>query len=200
MLPWQCLGRYQELCGSSVFVDVDFPDLMLRKRDIVLNTPELGAAFAPFEALGNPPLLLCSRQYFQVGCDLRRVSSLESALSSVIHLAEACFLFVAEVSITYMPTDSADALVEWASSLGDCELHLSCRTVCVPQPPVRDLQIGVSGSQLLPTRADTAGGPRPPFCSDHVAPLRAAEHAAEVRRQVPSGGGPAQTLHGARLA
>ncbi|KAL8365813.1 hypothetical protein RB595_004540 [Gaeumannomyces hyphopodioides] len=124
VLPWQCLTRYPDLCGSAVFVDVDFPDLVLKKRAVVLDTPELGGPFAPLETVETPPVFLRSRRYVQVGCDLRDVPSLESALASVVDLAQASFLFVAEVSITYMPTNYADVVIQWASSLGDSNFCL----------------------------------------------------------------------------
>ncbi|KLU81595.1 leucine carboxyl methyltransferase 2 [Magnaporthiopsis poae ATCC 64411] len=124
VLPWQCLTRYPDLCESAVFVDVDFPDLVLKKRAVVLDTPELRGPFAPLETVEAPLVLLRSHRYFQVGCDLRDVPSLESALASVVDLAQASFLFVAEVSITYMPSNSADAVIQWASTLGDSNFCL----------------------------------------------------------------------------
>lgn len=124
VLPWQCLARYPDLCDSAVFVDVDFPDLVLKKRAVVLDTPELRDPFAPLETVETRPVLLRSRRYVQVGCDLRGVPSLESALASVVDLAQASFLFVAEVSITYMPTNYADAVIQWASTLGDSNFCL----------------------------------------------------------------------------
>lgn len=94
---------------------------MLKKRAIVLGTPQL------HELLGDSPaisekatdqILLRSDKYCQIGCDLRELESLRNCLESFLNLAECSVLFVAEVSITYMDTFSADALVQWASSIG----------------------------------------------------------------------------------
>ncbi|KAI6345074.1 hypothetical protein MCOR14_008554, partial [Pyricularia oryzae] len=119
VLPWQCLTRYSKDCDSVLFVDVDFPDLILRKRNVVLDTPELKDRFAPLETLDTPPVFLRSSRYVQVGCDLRDIGSLQAALESLVDIKATSFLFVAEVSITYMETDAADAVIQWASTLGD---------------------------------------------------------------------------------
>ncbi|TLD05301.1 uncharacterized protein PgNI_09679 [Pyricularia grisea] len=119
VLPWQCLTRYSKDCDSVLFVDVDFPDLILRKRNVVLETPELKDRFAPLETLDTPPIFLRSSRYVQVGCDLRDIGSLQAALESLVDITAASFLFVAEVSITYMETDAADAVIQWANTLGD---------------------------------------------------------------------------------
>ncbi|TLD34233.1 hypothetical protein PspLS_00787 [Pyricularia sp. CBS 133598] len=119
VLPWQCLTRYSKECDSVLFVDVDFPDLILRKRNVVLETAELRDRFAPLATLDTPPIFLRSSRYVQVGCDLRDIGSLQKALESLVEIKAASFLFVAEVSITYMETDAADAVIQWASTLCD---------------------------------------------------------------------------------
>ncbi|KAK0635117.1 hypothetical protein B0T17DRAFT_586727 [Bombardia bombarda] len=129
VLPWQCLTRYPDGCKDAVFVDVDFPDLIERKRQTVVGTPELlgaftGVATAATEEL-PPNVVFRSDQYVQVGCDLRQLGTLRAALVSVLgDLSECVFLFVAEVSITYMETEGADGVVEWAAGLGDSEFVL----------------------------------------------------------------------------
>lgn len=120
VIPWQCWTRYPDDSRSCVqFVDVDFPDLIRNKRQIVLNTPELLANLSAVETRDTDPnVLLRSDRYTQIGVDLRNVSALENALSSIFNVRDCHFLFVAEVSITYMETSSADALIQWAASLG----------------------------------------------------------------------------------
>lgn len=105
-------------------MDVDFPDLARRKRQVILETPELVSHLAQVQTEQYelyPDLLLRSECYHLVGCDLRRSAALQQALSSILDPSECIFLFVAEVSITYMDTTSADALIQWASSLGQGE-------------------------------------------------------------------------------
>jgi hypothetical protein len=65
-------------------------------------------------------------RYLQLGCDLRDLDALESILLSAVNLEESQILFVAEVSITYMDCQAADALIRWAGKLSHSE-HGVCR-------------------------------------------------------------------------
>lgn len=134
VLPWQCLTRYPDDCRNAIFVDVDFSDLMLKKRQVVLNTVELTGPLENVETSDDDPILLRSDRYFQVGCDLRDPDTLGNVLATIADLSQARLLFVAEVSITYMETEAADALIKWASSLGQCmspAIHPRLRRVCL---------------------------------------------------------------------
>ncbi len=124
VLPWQCLTRYPENCEGVKFVDVDFPDLIERKRQTVETTPELKGAFTGVKDAGQltVPLVFESDQYVQIGCDLRQLQTLRAGLDKVLDVENCSFLFVAEVSITYMETGGADGVIQWASTLGDGEL------------------------------------------------------------------------------
>ncbi|CAG9980803.1 unnamed protein product [Clonostachys byssicola] len=127
VLPWQCHTRYGPSCQDAVFIDVDYPDLMRKKRTIVLETPELrgilGSDFKTSQVEGDP-VLLKSDKYCQLACDLRDLKGFQQTLESLLPLSECSVLFVAEVSITYMDTESADALIQWASSIGKAEFCL----------------------------------------------------------------------------
>ncbi|KAK1248091.1 hypothetical protein MKX07_000979 [Trichoderma sp. CBMAI-0711] len=120
VLPWQCHAR--QLASNDVrFVDVDYPDLMHKKRAVVLQTPELRKLLGDDYTMsdkGKDGLLLRSATYCQLGCDLRQLGRLRTLLESVVSLSECAILFVAEVSITYMDTQYADALIEWGSTVG----------------------------------------------------------------------------------
>ncbi len=119
VLPWQCLTRYPEQCRDVKFVDVDFPDLIRRKRQTVLTTPELREPLTLLEEVDGPYVVLKSKEYVQIGCDLRELGTLGEALSTVVDISRCSFFFVAEVSITYMETEGADGVIKWASTLGD---------------------------------------------------------------------------------
>lgn len=131
VLPWQCLTRYPDDCSNARFVDVDFPDLMERKRQTVLSTPELLGAFTGLregEKLVKP-VVFESDQYVQIGCDLRALKTLQQGLVSAVGDFATCeFIFVAEVSITYMETEGADEVIRWASSVGNGESSLPVLT------------------------------------------------------------------------
>lgn len=115
-LAWQCLSRYPGSCDNVSFVDIDYKELMLKKRDMVNRTPELKEVFTNIEILEGD-ILLRSDQYLQIGCDLRDLGALDRALASSFDFENFEILFVAEVSITYMDANYADDLIEWASKL-----------------------------------------------------------------------------------
>ena len=60
-----------------------------------------------------------------VGCDLRDLEQLECALSEELELSKCTFLLTAEVSVTYMDVEAADALIAWAVKLKDGEMLLA---------------------------------------------------------------------------
>ncbi|KAI1343805.1 leucine carboxyl methyltransferase [Xylariaceae sp. FL0016] len=124
VLPFQSMTRYPQACQHARFVDIDFPDLMNKKRTIVLQTPELSSMLTGLDTVESGHVRLKSDQYFQIGCDLRELTSIEAALSSFLDVPNCTFLFVAEVSITYMETESADSVIRWASTLGEAEFCL----------------------------------------------------------------------------
>lgn len=141
VLPWQCHARYSALDNDVLFIDVDYPDLIQKKRAIVLQTPELRDLLGNDFTLGDEAgdgLFLRSNKYCQLGCDLRQLDRLRNSLKSVINLSECAILFVAEVSITYMDTQSADSLIEWGSTLGrglsDC-LENTATTFAIAKIP-----------------------------------------------------------------
>ncbi|KAK6844305.1 leucine carboxyl methyltransferase [Apiospora arundinis] len=125
VVPWQCMTRYPEACKGAKFIDIDFPDLMSKKRRIIQETPELHSVLTGLEyGDDKSDLLLKSNEYVQIGCDLRQLKRVEEALSQVISIPECEFIFIAEVSITYMETEGADAVIQWASTLGHAEFCL----------------------------------------------------------------------------
>jgi tRNA wybutosine-synthesizing protein 4 len=124
VLPWQTWTRYPEDCKDVKFIDIDFPDLMLRKKKTVLSTPQLVEPLANIETFDTGTVILKSDNYAQIGCDLRQLDAVRIALSEIVDISACSFLFVAEVSITYMETEAADALIQWASGLGHPEFCL----------------------------------------------------------------------------
>ena len=115
-LPWQCFTRLPSACERTVFIDVDYRDLMLRKRAIVQETVELNSMLTNVRfADGN--ILLQSDQYIQLGCDLRDLKSFTAALASALDVETRLVLLTAEVSITYMTVQGADDLIKWAGTL-----------------------------------------------------------------------------------
>lgn len=96
-------------------MDVDYPDLVEKKCDIIFNTPQLRDLLGPcHRALDPDGLTLRSEHYLAIGCDLADINRLEMLLSSEIQVSDCLVLCTAEVSITYMDTKAADALIRWA--------------------------------------------------------------------------------------
>ncbi|KAI0884806.1 LCM-domain-containing protein [Annulohypoxylon maeteangense] len=124
VLPWQCMTRYPNHCQNVKFVDIDFPDLIEKKCRVVQETPELNSLLTGLKTNVGNHVQLQSDQYIEIGCDLRRISDIEQALSAVVNISDCEFMFVAEVSITYMETDGADSVIQWASTLGQAEFCL----------------------------------------------------------------------------
>lgn len=99
---------------------MDYPQLIGRKRDHILTSNILRDALLITNLRpSKPPICLRSGQYLALGCDLRDLKTLEKVLRDEFDLVNSAILFVAEVSVTYMPVPDADALVRWASTIPD---------------------------------------------------------------------------------
>lgn len=96
-------------------MDVDYPDLMQKKYNVISNTSELqdllGSHDRPLDSSG---LIMRSEKYLAIGCDLGDITRLDMLLASEVQLSNCLVLCIAEVSITYMDTNAADALIRWA--------------------------------------------------------------------------------------
>jgi tRNA wybutosine-synthesizing protein 4 len=104
-------------------VDVDYKDLMLKKRTIVQSTNELNSLLTNVR-VSDGDILMQSDEYIQLGCDLKDLLSFTRILASAVDIKNCFVLFTAEVSITYMTAEGADALIHWAASLPEGR-HLS---------------------------------------------------------------------------
>ena len=105
-------------------MDVDYEQLMAKKRDMIVETKELRDMLPGAKACSSEEaVLIRSEPYLGVGCDLRNLGKLDKALKNEINTEECLILCTAEVSVTYMDVDAADALIKWASSLpnGQCD-------------------------------------------------------------------------------
>ena len=91
---------------------------MLKKRDVVRSNKELTSLLSNID-VSDGNVLLRSDQYLQLGCDLRDLQALGQVLASIVDIENCLILLTAEVSITYMDVESADALIQWAGKLPD---------------------------------------------------------------------------------
>lgn len=100
-------------------MDIDYRDLILKKRDMVRQTTELNGVLRNLELPEDGDVLLRSEQYLQIGCDLRDLERLEKVLTSEFDMDKCVVFCTAEVSIAYMDVDTSDALIKWIGSLPD---------------------------------------------------------------------------------
>ena len=99
------------------FIDVDYPELIERKCTIIRKTPILREILGVKldDIVENPgsAIRLATDRYLAVAADLQDLSRLEIILRQEVDLHGSMLLFVAEVSLTYMETTAADALIRW---------------------------------------------------------------------------------------
>lgn len=152
-------------------MDVDYPPLIEKKRDRMLSNGMLRDALLKTKLRSSePPVQLRSDQYMAIGCDLRDLGTLESILRAEFDVPATSIMFVAEVSVTYMPVKDADTLIQWASTLEDgmsIKKHLIVETL-------------IDRSSLLHTGAIPPPGARASICSDHAQALRQATNFNQV--------------------
>lgn len=160
-LPFHFLHQQPELCARATFVDVDYPQLMHKKRACISNSAAL-QELLPFLTSGvsDGPDVWRAGQYLAVGCDLRKLSELEAILKKEVHVHDCAILFVAEVSVAYMDVKSADAVVSWASTFKDGTLY-----ICFVTGTANRI------SPILHPRAVSPGRTKPSFCIDYAEPL-----------------------------
>ncbi|KAF2473794.1 LCM-domain-containing protein [Lindgomyces ingoldianus] len=124
-LPFQIWHRYPTICVNTTFVDVDYPHLIARKRDRMLTDSLLRDELLKTNLRPSEhPVYLRSDRYMALGCDLRDITTLERVLKAEFDTHSSHLLFVAEVSVTYMPISDSDALIHWASTLKDARFCL----------------------------------------------------------------------------
>jgi len=122
-LPFRMLWKYSKLCRNVKFVDVDYPQLMLKKTDVIRRDSlfsNLLSGEQRSSAIGSSSLLLLNdEKYCAVGCDLGNTEDLDRALRTELQLDSRSILFIGEVSIVYMEVEQADRLVRWAGTFKD---------------------------------------------------------------------------------
>lgn len=93
---------------------------MATKTNVIRETKELSDVLGDVEVFPEPnAVLMRSMHYIGVGCDLKNLKKLEEALKTEIVTSPSSILCIAEVSLTYMDVESADALISWIPTLGE---------------------------------------------------------------------------------
>lgn len=95
---------------------------MLEKVEIINETEQLRSLLGnPLETQDPNEFLLRYENYAALSCDLRDLDRLDRVIRGAFD-PTASFLVLCEVSITYMNPADANALIEWAGSLGKGKL------------------------------------------------------------------------------
>ena len=92
---------YLSPSSTVVFVDVDYPDLIRHKSNIIRETPALNKVLGPEfrETSGE----IWTDTYYAVGCDLANLTLFDKVLRDIEpDIDNARILFISEVAITYM--------------------------------------------------------------------------------------------------
>ncbi|KAL2821639.1 hypothetical protein BJX63DRAFT_223113 [Aspergillus granulosus] len=117
-LPFILLNTDRPLCKNTTFVDVDYEKLMVNKRIIIEKTEVITPLLENVEfGTDEDAVQVRSTEYIAIGCDLKNLEKLDHVLKTQVLLTECAVLFVAEVSLTYMDVQSANAVINWASKL-----------------------------------------------------------------------------------
>lgn len=127
VLPWRINARHRDDCSHTLFIDVDHPKLMRNKRHTILQTPQLrellGDDLFTSEARGDP-LLLRSRKYCQVACDVSDIATLRQSLDLLVDAEKDAVLLVADMSLVYHDVVTADRLLDMGQGLGQAQFCL----------------------------------------------------------------------------
>ncbi|KAL8669856.1 MAG: hypothetical protein Q9168_005573 [Polycauliona sp. 1 TL-2023] len=104
----------------------------MKKRDMILEQSEMrdiigwtqssepeGFEPASQSAKDGAGIIIRSNNYVGVGCDLRDIARLSKILEEDLQIGNCLVLCSAEVSITYMDVEAADALISWAAQYDD---------------------------------------------------------------------------------
>ncbi|KAK9485921.1 S-adenosyl-L-methionine-dependent methyltransferase [Lipomyces starkeyi] len=134
-LPFQYLAKASTNRSKTIFVDADYPDLIDIKVNKILASVDLLRVIGERYNL-NPShsaVKLASASYYCVGCDLSNLADFERALEACGVLCEGWdLLFIAEVSLTYMNTEAADKVVQWASGVSRSQAQFALLEQILP--------------------------------------------------------------------
>ena len=99
---------------------MDYRQLIDKKCETIYSTQQLHNLLGHIETSKKVEAVrLRSDSYLAIGCDLSDTSKLDEALRNELDLANCLVLCIAEVSVTYMDVQAADAVISWAACLGD---------------------------------------------------------------------------------
>jgi tRNA wybutosine-synthesizing protein 4 len=114
-LPFKMMWKHKSQCRNVKFVDIDFPQLIERKLQIIRANTIFTDLLDDFgeKVLSSLPdsILFDDEHYCAVGCDLGDISRMRDILSTKLKLERHAILFLAQVSMVYMEPNEATNLI-----------------------------------------------------------------------------------------
>jgi tRNA wybutosine-synthesizing protein 4 len=122
-LPFRLLWKYSSKCRNVKFVDVDYPQLMRKKVEMLWRNNVFSSVLTARQSSQNEMstsgVMLNDERYCAVGCDLGDSKALDQIFREELQIDTHSILFIGEVSIVYMEVQKADDLIAWASKFAD---------------------------------------------------------------------------------
>lgn len=114
------------------FADIDFPDLILNKYNMIKQAQEILNIIGyeqdnSEESLG---LMLSTKKCKLFGCDLKDTTKYQSILQNFLN-EDSIKIFIAEVSLAYMEPKDANKIIEMSSQFK--QTHFLILEQCLPQ-------------------------------------------------------------------
>lgn len=125
-LPFQLLSM--EEYGNVNFYDIDYPDLVNNKKQMILQSNELqgliGSELSPDEQLQKLGWILNYKHYKLLGCDLRNHQLYQQQLQQIAQENDrqgnnTITIFIAEVSLAYMHFNDANRIIHHSSQIAN---------------------------------------------------------------------------------
>ncbi|GFO34240.1 tRNA wybutosine-synthesizing protein 4 [Plakobranchus ocellatus] len=105
-----------DLLSDTFFCEIDFPDLVRRKRLLIENSPELSNLIQKWDAPPlSPHIELSCTDYQLLGVDLTQLNTVEAALKMCGVNFDCPTLLLSECVMTYMTRRCSSELVKWAA-------------------------------------------------------------------------------------
>lgn len=120
-LPFRLLATEPDLFHSTLFVDVDYEELVQSKISTIIAEPELNKLLGHVsDDVDAKNALLESEKYWAMGCDLHDLARFKQQITALLEVRqESDILMVSEVATCYMEPDYVDRLFAWISGLDD---------------------------------------------------------------------------------
>ncbi|KAH9520200.1 Leucine carboxyl methyltransferase 2 [Bulinus truncatus] len=108
--------KSSHLLENAIFCEIDFPEVVRKKRLLIENTEELSNMVEKVKEKSlSPHIELSSADYHLLGVDLTQLNTLEAALKMCSLSFDTPTLLLSECVMTYMTRRCSTELVKWAS-------------------------------------------------------------------------------------